>query len=295
MNEENVNSSAPVEDDSQLSKEGKKRISYVSKDLKSIIDFVGRIYNQLGHTTHHSNKAIATVHGLSPDSIKGHLSSAQQYKLLELKHGIGYKITEHFQKLYLPKNDNEKRVAIIESLKNAETYQPLFKDYEFHVVPSDGIKNHFIRSYGMKDDVAMKAAQVFLDNLKDFELLDSRGVLISGLPSKPVIPEINPEGQDTSDTNNGSSGNEQPQHDLPARANVNKLIFQSELDATGKKTIPIYLIGNKQALFVYPDDIDEDDIELVKHQIDGVLLRIKLESRKKAKENKNGADQPHEK
>jgi hypothetical protein len=35
-------------------------------------------------------------------------------------------------------------------------------------------------------------------------------------------------------------------------------------------------------MFVYPDDITEDDIELVKHQVDGILMRIKLEAKKKA-------------
>src|SRR5712672_2485433 len=98
MKEEKTNSSSPLEDENQ-SKEGRKRISYVSKDLKTIVDFIAKVYNQLGHTEFHSNKAIATVHGMSPDSIKLHLSSAQQYKLLELKHGTGYKVTDHFQKI----------------------------------------------------------------------------------------------------------------------------------------------------------------------------------------------------
>lgn len=192
MAEEKLSTNDPLDDDNQ-SKEGKKRVSYVSKDLKSMVDFVAKVYNQLGHTTFHSNKAIATVHGLSPDSIKMHLSSSQQYKLFELKYGIGYKVTDHFQKIYLPRTENEKRNAIIESLKNPG----------------------------------------------------------------------------------------------------NKLIFQSELEAANKKTIPIHLTDDKQALFVYPDDITIDDIELVKHQIEGILLRIKLESKKKEQPKKQeGAESP---
>lgn len=291
MTTEKVNESSILDDENQLSKEGKKRISYVTKDLKTMIDFVAKVYNQLGHTAYHSNKAIAVVHGLSPDSIKQHLTSAQQYKILTLKHGTGYKITDHFQKLYLPKNDNEKRASVIESLKNAETYQQLFKDYEYHVVPTDGVKNHFIRTFGFKDDIAVKAAEVFLQNLKDFELLDSRGVLTSALQIKPIIPEVNAGKEDPVAEPNGSNQNnentepEAQPNGLPARQRVDKLIFQSELDTQGKKQIPIYLTDSKQALLVYPDDISEDDIELVKHQIDGILLRIKLESKRKGQEN----------
>jgi hypothetical protein len=285
MNEEKVNGNIALDDENQSSKEGKKRVSYVAKDLKSMIDFVGRVYNQLGHTTHHSNKAIAAVHGLSSDSIKQHLTAAQHYKLLEIKFGIGYKITEHFQKIYLPKNDNEKRAAVIESLKNPETYQQLFKDYEYHLVPPDGVKNHFKRNFQLKEDVAAKAALVFMDNLREYNLLDDRGVLISALPSKPIITEVEAESDDDT-IEKGSLKKEEDslKNEVPEVYRGDKLIFQTELDRAGKKNIPIYLTEGKQALFVYPDNIDEDDIELVKHQIDGILLRIKLETKK----NKQG-------
>lgn len=247
-----------------------------------MIDFVAKVYQQLGHTSYHSNKAIATVHQLSPDTIKPHLSSSQYYGLLEIKHGVGYKVTDQFQRIFLPRNDNEKRSAIIESLKMPETFQQLFKDYEFHVVPFDGVKNHFIRSFGMKEDIAAKTAQIFIENLKEYQLLDNRGVLTSGMPSKPVIAEVTHAEEVKPDPVPPEDGSETPKDNrLPERKLVDRFIYQSELDANGKKSIPIHLIDGKQALFVYPDDISADDIELVKHQIDGILLRIKLESKKK--------------
>lgn len=67
MNEEKLNGSGTTEDTNQAAR---RRISYVSKDLKSMIDFVGKVYSELGHTAYHSNKAIALVHGFSHDSIK---------------------------------------------------------------------------------------------------------------------------------------------------------------------------------------------------------------------------------
>jgi hypothetical protein len=285
MSDEKSTPDGGLDDDSQSSKDTKKRSIYPAKDLKTIIEFIGRVYTQLGHTTFLSNKAIATVHGMAPESIKQHLSSGQQYKFLELKHGTGYKITDHFQKLYLPKNDSEKRLLVIESLKNPEAYRQLFKDYEYHVVPPDGVKNHFIRNFGFKEEAAAKAAQIFLDNLKDFGLLDSRGVLISALPAKATVSEaIEVPANESNHTLENQENNERQ---LPARQRPEKLIFQSEIDADGKKPVPIYLTDNKQAVFVYPDDITEDDIELVKHQIDGILLRIKFEAKKNANSQKN--------
>lgn len=191
MDNLNSNGEGVNTEDINAQKDAKKRTSYVARDHKSMVDFVAGVYKNLGHTEYHSNKAIAAVHQLSPDSIKQHLTSCQQYRLLEMKHGIGYKITELFTRILLPVNDSEKRTAIIESLKSPDTYQQLFKEYEYHIVPPlTGIKNHFVRTFQFKDDIAEKTAQVFLENLTDYELLDPRGVLISAMPVKPKEKEV---------------------------------------------------------------------------------------------------------
>lgn len=292
MSAEKLNAGNILDGENQQSNEGRKRISYVSKDLKTIIEFVAGVYNKLGHTEYHSNKAIATVHGLSPDSIKLHLSSAQQYKLLELKHGTGYKVTDHFQKILLPRNENEKRGAVIESLKNAETYQQLFKDYEYHVVPTDGVKNHFIRSFGLKEDVAIKAAQIFIDNLKDFDLLDSRGVLTSAMPSKPVVPEVKKDNEEPKedlrfDVNNDTSATANDKNtQTPAIISTNE--FTGSTKYVDHVWIPIHITKGETAVFAYPKNISENDIKIVEHQLAGILLRIRLENEEKNK----GAETP---
>lgn len=284
MNEENLKADHSFDDENQSSKDSKKRISYVSKDLKSMIDFVAKVYNQLGHTTHHNNKAIATVHGFSPDSIKQQLTSAQQYKLLELKHGIGYKITEDFKKLYLWKSENEKRSAVIDSLKAPDTYQQLFKDYEYNVVPLDGVKNHFIRSFGFKEGIAAKAAQIFLDNLKDFELLDSRGVLTSALPLKPIVPEDKATGEENDNDSNGEELHDNSR--TPLQKNPPPAVILSNEYTENSKYqnhiwIPIHITKNQTAVFAYPKEISENDIKIVEHQLAGILLRIRLENEEK--------------
>ncbi len=282
---DNLNVSEVVNNEDVNSKESAKRSSWVSRPHSAIVEFVANIYKNLGSYDYHSNKAIAAANSLSPDSIKPQLSTAQQFKLLEIKHGVGYKITDLFVKIYLPENEAEKRSAVIESLKSPDTYQPLFKQYEFHVLPPvSGLKNYFVRNYQFKEAVAEKTAEYFVENLNEYELLDARGVLISGMPMKPIRPDIKTDTEEQppkreSETDNGGRA----LAEIPDRPRIDKLIFQSELDTQGKKTVPIYLVGSKQALFIYPDDITEDEIELVKHQIEGVLMRIKLESKSKNK------------
>jgi hypothetical protein len=110
--------------------------------------------------------------------------------------------------------------------------------------------------------------------------LDNRGVLTSALPSKPNVSEA----IEVSPAESGKNEVNQDHHEnqLPVVHRLEKIIFQSEIDRDGKKTIPIYLTDEKQAVFVYPDEITEDDIELVKHQVEGILMRIKFEAKKRA-------------
>lgn len=233
----------------------KKRNSYVSRDHKSMVEFVSRIYRNLGHSDYHSNKAIAVVHELSPDSIKQQLTSSQQYKLLELKHGTGYKVTDLFKRIYLPVNEAEGRSAIIDSLKSPETYAPLFKEYEYHILPPvSGIKNHFVRNHQFKEDVAEKTAQIFIDNLKDYNLIDGRGVLISAMKAPLNTPP-------TSDTPANNTD--------PAKKNVEKEVKREEQDSfTPDKpkmidiVIPLKSTKNTAHLLL-PEDYKEEDLDRI--------------------------------
>lgn len=245
-----------INDEQATQKEVKKRLSYVSRDHKSMVDFVAGIYKNLGHTDYHSNKAIATIHGLSPDSIKQHLTSAQQYKLLELKHGTGYKITDLFKKIFLPLNESEKRTAIIESLKSPDTYTQLFKEYEFHILPPlNGIKNHFVRNFHFKEDIAEKTAQIFIDNLTEYSLLDARGVLISGLSIQSgSINDNNKDKEDTEANKHKNSSATSPHQEQPNSEFVKNLI-----------RLPIHLPGeaNRVAYFEYPRNLNKRDFKVI--------------------------------
>ena len=244
-----------AEDNAQ--KEAKKRISYVSRDHKSMVDFVGMVYKNLGFTDYHSNKAIATIHGLSPDSIKQHLTSAQQYKLLEIKFGTGYKVTDLFKRIFLPVNDMEKRSAVIESLKSPETYQQLFKEYEFHILPPlSGIKNHFVRNVHLREDIAEKAAQIFIDNLHDYDLLDARGVLISGMNVLGTVTSIE------------SPTKQVEEKESKAESVLKEAVNNSDVNMVDI-VIPLKSTKSKAVLSI-PEDYKEEDLDRIMKFVDAL-------------------------
>lgn len=253
--------------DSPSPKDGAKRMSYVSKEHKAVFDFVTILYKELGHSDYHTKEQIAEAHRLSPDTIKTYLGSCQQYGLLEIKHGVGYKVTDLFTRMSHPLNEEEKHKATVESLKSPDLFQVLFKQYEqMHLPEFNGIKNHFLRNAGLRPEAAEKSAEIFLNNIKEYGLVDSKGVL--NTDSGNVIQEatiIDPE-------INGRVDNDR----LPATTPRQQIedIYTGE----SNKKVPIFLTKKKVAYLVYPDEITEKDIKLIEHQVAGILLRLQLEN-----------------
>jgi hypothetical protein len=159
------------------SKESKRR-SYPVRELKYIIEFVTKIYNELGANQFHSKEDIAKIHNLSPEYIKKPLSTCQQYRLLDLKHGVGYKVSALFVKIHKPLSEDERLSAIIESIRSIEIFNKLIQDYSGHSVPSlSGISNNIHRGFDLKTQIAQKVAELFVRNLNDFNLVDLSGQL----------------------------------------------------------------------------------------------------------------------
>jgi hypothetical protein len=165
--------------------------SYPVREHSFVVNFVSKIYTELGYTAFHSKERIAEIHGLAVPSIRQILSTAQQYKLLEIKHGTGYKVTSLFIRIYRPVNDQEKKEAIIESLRSPDFFVDLFNDFTGHVVPSNnGIANIFIRK-GLKEIAATRLAEIFITNLKEYGLVNQNNILSYASPETGVDKKNN--------------------------------------------------------------------------------------------------------
>lgn len=55
------------------------------------------------------------------------------------------------------------------------------------------------------------------------------------------------------------------------------------------KTMPIHLTNDKEAYFAYPPNMSSNDVKLVEHNIQGILMRIKFEADER-EQNKNPAE-----
>lgn len=227
-----------------------KRETYPIKTYKSVEAFIGNIYKRYGDVEILSNQKIADVNNLSPNSIKQILSTCQQYGCLQNVHGKGYKITDIFTKIFHPENEEERVSAIIECIKNVRFYIPLFNDYNEKVVPSiDGLQNRFIREFKMKPHIAKNAAEIFLQNLKDFNLINQRNILIFRNEFRSSFTQA--ENSTTEPINQSSAG-----------VKSSNKITKDNSDEEQVK-IPIRLKENRMAYLSFPNDFTDEDLRKI--------------------------------
>lgn len=171
---ESVNGASHLDD--RLKLEG---TPYPFKSYESLFEFVTKVYTELGHDIYHTRDQIAAANNLASNTIKQHLSSAQLFKLLEIKHGTGYKTTDLFAKIYLPDNQEEQRENILESLRSFPLYNELLSNYEKSgILPnSNGVTNVLIRQYKFSESLATKVTKDFISTLRNYGFLDDKNIL----------------------------------------------------------------------------------------------------------------------
>lgn len=161
--------------------------AYPSATILVIIEFVKKIYTQLGVSSFQTRETIAKVLNFAPDTLNKWLSSAVQYALLELKSKVGYKATPLFIRIIKPFNEKERTDALLECLQSPKLYAALLEEYSNNIVPSViGLSTNLYRTHNISDKASEKAAQIFIQNLQDLKLLDEENHLLFDNPAEEV-------------------------------------------------------------------------------------------------------------
>ena len=225
---------------------GAKKLNtkYPEKELTYILSFAKNIYEHLGHNDYHTNKQIADANGLSDNSIRQTLSTAQQYQILELKHGTGYKLTPLYFRIIQPTSDSDKLHAILDSLESPELYKELLKHYDGYALPQHlHLKNKLMKDYGLLDYVAANVAQIFIDNLKEYNLVSTANII--------TFNKLKSGNMNTNVNSNASQHQDKP---IPTTNTDHKQNDNKEIK------IPILLKGKEMAYFSFPDDYTDTDL-----------------------------------
>lgn len=246
--------------------------SYPAITVNEAYEFVLKINDKFGANALITREEIALALGLNPASITREIAACVQFGFLTKQQNEGkYNLTPLFNDIFRHENDRDRKINFIKAFGSPKLYQELLSKLDNNIIPAE-ITNTLIKHHNITEGASKGAADVFIESAKQVGVLSDNRVLkfsvtLSTLSKTQyaVIEDLGNEGSNNEDSQNLENPG------LPAL--VGK-------ENQGRKTIniPIHLTGNKVAGLSYPDDISANDIRLIRHQIDGVLLRIELEN-----------------
>jgi hypothetical protein len=219
--------------------------SYPAFSIEYAFDLTRKIYLQFGSSAHNTRETIAKVLKMSSNYLIIPLSTATQYGLLEMKSKIGYNPTPLFVQYYKPESDEEKREAQLRCLRNPKLYDALLNAYKGNKLPSaQALATTLFRRYNIAENASVKAAEIFIDNLKTLSLLDEENNLLDFEQTEPVL-ESAPPPQDTKSSNNLSSNGP------VLSATINPSLTDLSMG--------IKLNDGRKATLIYPENITDND------------------------------------
>lgn len=224
--------------------------AYPAFSIDYAFDLTRKIYLQFGSSGHNTRETIAKVLKMSPNYLIIPLSTASQYGLLEMKTKMGYNPTPLFVKLYKPEDDAEKRGAQLECIKNPKLYNALLEAYKGNILPTaHALATTLFRRYSIAENASLKAAEIFIENLKSLSLLDDENKLID-VDQANTSQEVNQ--PLPSDNRNGSSFDN-------IQSNVGMGFSRPTSSSSAALSMDIKLNDGRKATLIYPENIVDSD------------------------------------
>jgi len=152
--------------------------SYPSYSIEYCIGLVAKIYSNFGGGSYYAKREeIAEVLKVSTGHLQTQVSSANQYGLLELKTGQGYKPSKLFLSIHKPVDAYEKSKALIEVFKSPPLYSALVEKFENDILPAElPLSNILLHHHNISEGANEKAASIFIENVKFLGFLNDENV-----------------------------------------------------------------------------------------------------------------------
>ena len=246
----------------------KRSNSYPSITLVKSLEIADVVYKNAGNTFLPVEQ-IAKLLKKHPGYISQWLGSCVQYGLLELKSKVGYRPAEICKRIFKPFSEDEKKQALIECFKKPKLYQELISKYENSSLPSKNVLPNILdRDHSVYDDAAQKASDIFYENIAELEILNNENELV--LSGNNKTQNDNPDNSQVVLLNDKNDNNQITELVPIYRKIESEDILKSEIPLT----------DDKKATLFYPKNINNNDIQILKAQVELILLYIKLNSAK---------------
>lgn len=162
-----------------------RSVAYPSNTISHCKALVTKIHQIFGSTIFTDRKSLSTQLKISESHLQTQLSSCNQYGLLDLKVGEGYKPSNSFTTLYKPLNDEEYKKVQLECFMSPEIYKKIIEHFEGQQLPQEaGLAIILFRKYKIAENASTNAARIFLENVLELGLIKD-GIFSVELIDKP--------------------------------------------------------------------------------------------------------------
>lgn len=240
-------------------KRSQRSSPYPSYTIEHCIELVKKIYTNFGSGSYYAKREeIAKVLKFSAAYLQTQVSSANQYGLLELKQGEGYKPSPLFLSIHRPLNKDDKSNALITVFESPPLYSALIESFKGQILPTeDPLSNILLHRHNISEGANDKAASIFIENARYLNLLKEDNILV--LDPYSTLDET-----DTNDLNDDVKiipdvEDNKLNKELSLRKNVSNHEFSSD------NLIPfnIPLKGKRTAQIVVPSDVNNTDFDFI--------------------------------
>jgi len=248
--------------------------AYPAITIEKAIDFVTQLKKAF-HSSSFTRVDITEI--LKKTGINREVGAAVQYGLLDRTIGEGYKLSARVKIVLDPISDDEYLSSVIECFNSPKLYVELIERFKGAALPP---LNQFInilsRFHNITKDAAPKAAEIFIQNASYAGLLNENKVLLANaseeLEVRPTESKAVQEDSTTSVINERPNNivNNTPMQPI-AEPQQNPLLLE---EINGSVNIKIRLSDRKIAHLIYPENITDRDIQILKLQLEALALTL---------------------
>ncbi|HEY5327757.1 MAG TPA: hypothetical protein VIJ27_12210 [Mucilaginibacter sp.] len=241
-----------MNEENNLSDSDKKAIlrsaAYPNITIEEALTIVSQIKKSFP-TSQFDREDVAAA--LKRTNITRDIGAAVQYGLLDKAKGQGYKLASRVQSILNFVTDQERTEALIDCFRTPKLYADLIERFKGHAVPGDQqLRAIVIRYHGITEAAAPQAMDIFIQNAFYCGALNENRILF------------------------GENNTEKPLINLEDKPNnLPKATLLLE-EINGTIDLKIHLSEKKIARLIYPEKMNEKDIQILKLQLEALALTL---------------------
>jgi hypothetical protein len=251
-------------------KKVERSAAYPAITIEEALLFVAEIYRNFRNEFAKRDDILSLIEG----SHNRFLAAASYYNLLN-REKDNYQVSELYKTITNPISPKERKEALLIAFEAPKLNKQLIGKFDGDELPEESqLKAHLVRFYGITEDAAPLAGEVFLKNAKYCGVLDEKNKLQFKHTSAKIDFEdvVIEEDEDRVADQNGSSA--EPAVPVAKKDDSSPPASLLLPEMVNEERVRIRLTGGKFAYLIHPLALTKNDIAILQKQIEQLELIV---------------------